>query len=154
MVPTSNTTELELEQNKLRDKNNMPSRRFYRLAETWLSHLTDTLRVQIADEPVEKISGKNANICSISIEYCSFLSLDKIKYRVIFQLTSGVAQVWVETFYGKINEKGSGQSSDYNEYLFFRSRAPSRLMERYEKLSMIGEGSYGKVYKCRARDTG
>ena len=93
MVPTSNTTELELEQNKLRDKNNMPSRRFYRLAETCMSHLTDTLRVQIADEPVEKISGKNANICSIYFEYCSFLSLDKIKYRVIFQLTSGVAQV-------------------------------------------------------------
>jgi serine/threonine protein kinase len=27
-------------------------------------------------------------------------------------------------------------------------------MERYEKISMIGEGSYGKVYKCRVRDTG
>lgn len=27
-------------------------------------------------------------------------------------------------------------------------------MERYEKISKLGEGSYGLVYKCRNRDTG
>jgi cyclin-dependent kinase-like len=27
-------------------------------------------------------------------------------------------------------------------------------MDRYEKLSRIGEGSYGVVYKCRDRETG
>lgn len=35
-----------------------------------------------------------------------------------------------------------------------RSRTSSRQTERYEKLSLIGEGSYGKVYKCRSRETG
>lgn len=30
----------------------------------------------------------------------------------------------------------------------------SGKMERYEKLSRLGEGSYGVVYKCRDRDTG
>ncbi|XP_021707948.1 cyclin-dependent kinase-like 4 isoform X2 [Aedes aegypti] len=34
-----------------------------------------------------------------------------------------------------------------------RSRGSSR-MDRYEKLSRLGEGSYGVVYKCRDRDTG
>lgn len=27
-------------------------------------------------------------------------------------------------------------------------------MERYEKITKLGEGSYGLVYKCRNRDTG
>lgn len=27
-------------------------------------------------------------------------------------------------------------------------------MERYEKLSRLGEGSYGVVYKCRDHETG
>uniref|UniRef100_A0A182PAG4 cyclin-dependent kinase n=1 Tax=Anopheles epiroticus TaxID=199890 RepID=A0A182PAG4_9DIPT len=37
--------------------------------------------------------------------------------------------------------------------LFSRSRGSSR-MDRYEKLSRLGEGSYGVVYKCRDRETG
>jgi cyclin-dependent kinase-like len=41
-------------------------------------------------------------------------------------------------------------------YVFkcFRPRAPSRSMDRYEKLGRLGEGSYGVVFKCRNRDTG
>lgn len=36
----------------------------------------------------------------------------------------------------------------------FRTRTPSKIMERYEKICKLGEGSYGIVYKCRNRDTG
>lgn len=30
----------------------------------------------------------------------------------------------------------------------------SSVMEKYEKIGKIGEGSYGVVFKCRHRDTG
>jgi len=35
-----------------------------------------------------------------------------------------------------------------------RSRAPSKAMERYERLARLGEGSYGVVFQCRDRQTG
>lgn len=35
-----------------------------------------------------------------------------------------------------------------------RSNVQSGKMDRYEKLSRLGEGSYGIVYKCRDRETG
>lgn len=37
---------------------------------------------------------------------------------------------------------------------FHRSRAPSKAMERYERLARLGEGSYGVVFQCRDRQTG
>lgn len=41
----------------------------------------------------------------------------------------------------------------FGNHLPLRSRGSSR-MDRYEKLSRLGEGSYGIVYKCRDRETG
>lgn len=43
-------------------------------------------------------------------------------------------------------------------YIYFcdlnRANVQSGKMERYEKLSRLGEGSYGVVYKCRDHETG
>lgn len=45
--------------------------------------------------------------------------------------------------------------SNINKKLILcRSRAPSKTMERYERLARLGEGSYGVVFQCRDRQTG
>ncbi|XP_034942539.1 cyclin-dependent kinase-like 1 isoform X3 [Chelonus insularis] len=41
-----------------------------------------------------------------------------------------------------------------NFVLELLSRAPSKTMERYERLGRLGEGSYGVVFQCRDRQTG
>lgn len=39
-------------------------------------------------------------------------------------------------------------------FVRYRPNVQSGKMDRYEKLSRLGEGSYGIVYKCRDRETG
>lgn len=36
---------------------------------------------------------------------------------------------------------------------FSSSRAPSRLVEKYEVLKKLGDGAYSDVYKCRDKET-
>lgn len=41
-----------------------------------------------------------------------------------------------------------------HKFVVFRPNGQSGKMDRYEKLSRLGEGSYGIVYKCRDRESG
>ncbi|XP_047351923.1 cyclin-dependent kinase-like 4 isoform X3 [Vespa velutina] len=42
----------------------------------------------------------------------------------------------------------------YRPIIAVWSRAPSKAMERYERLGRLGEGSYGVVFQCKDRHTG
>lgn len=56
---------------------------------------------------------------------------------------------------GKIpcNDDEGKKPNSTDLFTHCRSRGSTR-MDRYEKLSRLGEGSYGIVYKCRDRETG
>lgn len=51
-----------------------------------------------------------------------------------------------------IRSKSTGNVREKS--ILHRSRAPSKAMERYERLARLGEGSYGVVFQCKDRQTG
>ncbi|XP_047351903.1 cyclin-dependent kinase-like 4 isoform X1 [Vespa velutina] len=56
----------------------------------------------------------------------------------------------------KSYDRGDTEVCMYEEKLgdVKMSRAPSKAMERYERLGRLGEGSYGVVFQCKDRHTG
>uniref|UniRef100_A0A336MPF9 cyclin-dependent kinase n=1 Tax=Culicoides sonorensis TaxID=179676 RepID=A0A336MPF9_CULSO len=78
---------------------------------------------------------------------------DNLTKQIVYQTLLGVAYIHRQgVVHRDIKPENILLTETYRSSNYYRSRGSSR-MDRYEKLSRLGEGSYGVVYKCRDRET-